>query len=298
MEQHHFIVWRTELLICQACASEEDVKAAWGCLFSNLDTSMSATSSGHAQFGSNVFFFCCCCPGTHGGHYFDNLHWAHSCGRRSVVPAESSCPAELQAALGFEANSGRGCLGIDQKQNLFLILKASERSVILILIVGVCQPSLHLHICLSSHLLSSSIIFTASQLCILTSWHLHTLTSYIFTSAPLHIWSSSHPHIHTASHPHLLTSSHPHICTSSHLRIILSSHLLSFLLTVRPSCSVAVLLQAIRRCVESEVHAVDVGSVRAHMVTFTTEGIAYYTASCYTMRLLLSFVSSITWVYM
>ena len=110
MEQHYFIVWRTELLICQACASEEDVKAAWGCLFSNLDTSMSATSSGHAQFGSNVFFFCCCCPGTHGGHYFDNLRWAHSCGRRSVVPAESSCPAELQAALGFEANSGRGCL--------------------------------------------------------------------------------------------------------------------------------------------------------------------------------------------
>ena len=113
MEQHHFIVWRTELLICQACASEEDVKAAWGCLFSNLDTSMSATSSGQAQFGSNVFFFCCCCPGTHGGHYFDNLRWAHSCGRRSVVPAESSCPAELQAALGFEANSGRGCLGIE-----------------------------------------------------------------------------------------------------------------------------------------------------------------------------------------
>ena len=40
------------------------------------------------------------------------------------------------------------------------------------------------------------------------------------------------------------------------------------------------------------MQAVDVGSARAHTVTFTTEGIAYYTAACYTMRLLLSFVSS------
>jgi hypothetical protein len=158
--------------------------------------------------------------------------------------------------------------------------------------VGVCQPPLHLHIYLPSHLLSSSIIFyhlhsfSALHLDILTSSHPHILH--------LHICSSSHPHILTASHPHLLTFSHPHICTSSHLRIILSSDLLSFLLTVLPFCSLAVLVQAIRRCVESEVQAVDVGSVRAHTVTFTTEGIAYYTAACYTMRLLLSFVSSIT----
>ena len=146
-----------------------DLLGTGGCLFSKLETSMSAASSEHVQFGSNIFCFCCCCPGTHGGHYFDNLHWAHSCGRRSVVPAESSCPAEIQAALGFEANSGRGCLGIcfEADRNIFLILKAFERSVIRI--VGVCQPSLLLHMCSSSHLLSSSIIFTASQLCILTS---------------------------------------------------------------------------------------------------------------------------------
>ena len=35
--------------------------------FSNLDTSMSATSSGHAQFGSNVFFFVVAAPGRMAG---------------------------------------------------------------------------------------------------------------------------------------------------------------------------------------------------------------------------------------
>ena len=197
---------------------------------------MSATSSGHAQFGSNVFFFCCCCPGTHGGHYFDNLRWAHSCGRRSVVPAESSCPAELQAALGFEANSGRGCLGIDQKQNLFLILKASERSVILILIVGVCQPSLHLHICLSSHLLSSSIIFTALHLDILTSSHPHILHLHICSSSNLIIFTSSHPHSFTSSRPHLFTSSYMHIFSSSHHLIFRSSLFPSYCPALLLSC--------------------------------------------------------------
>ena len=82
-----------------------------------------------------------------------------------------------------------------------------------------------------------------------------------------------------------------HIFSSSHHLIFRSSLFPSYCPALLLS---AVLVQAIRRCVESEVQAVDVGSVRAHTVTFTTEGIAYYTAACYTMRLLLSFVSSIT----
>ena len=99
-----------------------DLLGPWGCLFSKLDTSMSAASSEHLQFGSNIFCFCCCCPGTHGGHYFAHLRWSLSCGGRSVVPATSSCPAEIQAALGFEANSGRGCLGIcfEVDRNMFV----------------------------------------------------------------------------------------------------------------------------------------------------------------------------------
>ena len=119
---------------------------------------------------------------------------------------------------------------------------ASERRVVLI--VGVCQTSSHLHIFSSSH----PHIFTSSHLHILTSSHLHIFSSshlhifssshlHIFTSSHLHICSSSHLHIFSSSHRHSLTpSSHPHIFTSAHLliftfsqlHILTSSHLLIF----------------------------------------------------------------------
>ena len=64
--------------------------------------------------------------------------------------------------------------------------RASERRVLLI--VGVCETSSHLHIFSSSHLL-------------------------IFTYLP--IFSSSHPHIFTCVHLHIFSSSHPHILSCS-----------------------------------------------------------------------------------
>ena len=106
-----------------------------------------------------------------------------------------------------------------------LFPRASERRVLLM--VGVCETSSHLHIFSSSHL-----IFT--YLPIFSSSH-----PRIFTSVHLHIFFSSHPHIFTSSHLHILTSSHLLIITSSHLDIFSSSHLhiLSCPLALLPSCS-------------------------------------------------------------
>ena len=84
----------------------------------------------------------------------------------------------------------------------------------------------------------------------------------------------------TSSQLHTLTSA-PHVGSAAHLHIILSSHLLYFFFTVMPVCCLAVFVQAIQRCVQSEGKAVDVEAVRAYKVTFTTDGVAYYTASCY-----------------
>ena len=93
--------------------------------------------------------------------------------------------------------------------------RAYERRVLLI--VGVCYTSSHLHIFTSTH-----IIFTSAHLHIFTSSHLH-----IFTSSHLHIiFTSSHLHIFTSTcHFHIFTSSHLHI-SSSHLLIFTSTHII------------------------------------------------------------------------
>lgn len=103
-------------------------------------------------------------------------------------------------------------------QVCLFVLKTFKRLVSQI--VGFCQASLLLHLCLFCLLLSFSIIFILSQLCILIAWHLHTLTSSSFTPALL--WSSSHVHLLTTSHLHLCTSC-MHICSSSHHPVVASS---------------------------------------------------------------------------
>ena len=76
--------------------------------------------------------------------------------------------------------------GWSRKLKCVFFPRASERRVLLI--VGVCETSSHLHIFSSSHLL-------------------------IFTY--LSIFSSSHPHIFTSVHPHIFSSSHLHILSCS-----------------------------------------------------------------------------------
>jgi hypothetical protein len=161
----------------------------------------------------------------------------------------------------------------------------------------------HRYFCTCAYFVIYYHLLSSSQFLNFASWHPDIFTPSHLPSSHLLKCTFDHLHIFTSSQLHILTSS-SHLCTSAHLRISLSSHLLSFLFTVLPFCSLAVLVQAIRRCVESEGQAVDVESLRAHMVTFTTDGVAYYTASCYTkcsprwlspQKALLSFVSSITW---
>jgi hypothetical protein len=161
----------------------------------------------------------------------------------------------------------------------------------------------HRYFCTCAYFVIYYHLLSSSQFLSFASWHPDIFPPSHLPSSHLLLCTFDHLHIFPSSQLHILTSS-SHIGSSAHLRSMLSSHLLNFLFTVLPFCSLAVLVQAIRRCVESEGQAVDVESVRAHMVTFTTDGVAYYTASCYTkcsprwlspQKALLSFVSSITW---
>ena len=106
--------------------------------------------------------------------------------------------------------------------------RASERRVLLILVVGVCYTFSHLHIFTSTHIIftSAHIIFASSHLHIPSS-HLHIIPSHIiFTSSHLQI-SSSHPHI---------LSSHI-IFTSSHLILTYHLHIFTSSLSLSPSLS-------------------------------------------------------------
>ena len=110
----------------------------------------------------------------------------------------------------------------------YLFPRASERRVLLI--VGVCYISWHLHIFSSS----SSHLHRSSS-------HLHTLTSAQLHTSSLHIFSSSSSHLHrSSSHLHIfhICTAHLHICThlhtSSHIFTPLhtSSHIFTHLLSL------------------------------------------------------------------
>ena len=133
----------------------------------------------------------------------------------------------------------------------FFFQRSSERRVLLI--VGVCFASSHLHIFSSSHLLilasSHHHMFTSSHLQIFSSSHhhifassyLHIFASFhlrIFSSSYLRIFSSSHHNIFASSHLCIFSFSHRHIFSSSHLQIFSSSHILSLFFLL--SCFLAV----------------------------------------------------------